>query len=63
MAEPGEDLRFEDRVVGRLASVAPSPRFGPIALALVRREAPTGSTVSIGSDDAVTAEVIELPFR
>jgi tRNA-modifying protein YgfZ len=60
-AEPGEELDFEGRVVGRVASVVQSPRFGPIALALVRREAPPGVTVSVG--DAVTAEVAELPFR
>jgi folate-binding protein YgfZ len=59
--EPGEELEFEGRVVGRVASVARSLRFGPIALALVRREAPPGVTVSVG--DAVTAEVAELPFR
>jgi folate-binding protein YgfZ len=58
--EPGEELEFEGRVVGRVASVAQSPRFGPIALALVRREAPPGVTVSVG--EAVTAEVAELPF-
>ncbi|MGN6870582.1 MAG: CAF17-like 4Fe-4S cluster assembly/insertion protein YgfZ, partial [Solirubrobacteraceae bacterium] len=61
VVEPGEELGFEGRVVGRVATVAQSPRFGPIALALVRREAPPGSTVSVG--DAVTAEVAELPFR
>jgi tRNA-modifying protein YgfZ len=59
--DPGEELTFEGRVVGRVASVAQSPRFGVIALALVRREAPPGSTVAVG--DAVTAEVAELPFR
>jgi tRNA-modifying protein YgfZ len=59
--QSGEELEFEGRVVGRTASVAQSPRFGPIALALVRREAPPGVMVSVG--DAVTAEVTELPFR
>ncbi len=59
--ESGEELEFEGRVVGRVASVAQSPRFGPIALALVRREAPPGVTLSVG--DAVTAQVAELPFR
>jgi folate-binding protein YgfZ len=59
--ESGEELGFEGRVVGRVASVAQSPSFGPIALALVRREAPPGVTVTVG--DAVTAEVAELPFR
>lgn len=60
-AEAGEELEFEGRVVGRVTSVATSPRFGPIALALVRREAPPGVTVSVG--EGVTAEVTELPFR
>jgi tRNA-modifying protein YgfZ len=61
LAEPGAELTVEERAVGRLASVAMSPRFGPIGLALVRREAPPGTTVSVG--DGLTAEVIELPFR
>ena len=38
-AEAGEPLRLADREVGRIGSVADSPRLGPIALALVRREA------------------------
>jgi folate-binding protein YgfZ len=59
--QSGEELELEGRVVGRIASVAQSPRFGPIALALVRREAPPGVMASVG--DAVTAEVTELPFR
>jgi folate-binding protein YgfZ len=58
---PGEELTLEGRTVGRVASVAASPVFGPIALALVRREAPTGATVAVGSDDG-TAQVVELPF-
>jgi tRNA-modifying protein YgfZ len=38
-----------------------SPALGPIALAVIRREAEEGSTVEVG-DDGVTAEVVELPF-
>ena len=38
-----------------------SPALGPIALALVRREAAPGDTVVVGSD-GVTAEVVALPF-
>ncbi len=60
-ASTGEDLRLGERVVGHVGSVAESPRFGVIALALVRREAPVGSTVAVGSDGAA-AEVVELPF-
>jgi len=60
-ASPGEELTFDGRTVGHLATVAQSPRFGVIALALVRREAAPGSTVAVG--DSVTATVTELPFR
>jgi folate-binding protein YgfZ len=60
--EPGQQLRLGERAVGHLASTALSPRLGPIALALVRREAEPGSVVSVG-DRGATAEVVELPFR
>ena len=59
-ASPGDELVFEGRVVGRVGSVALSPRFGPIALGLVRREAPLGAVVQLGS--GVAAEVVGLPF-
>ena len=60
-AATGDEITFEGRTVGRLGSVALSPRFGPIALALVRREAPVGSVVAVGERGA-QAEVVELPF-
>jgi folate-binding protein YgfZ len=60
--EPGAELASDGRTVGRVTSVATSPRFGSIALGFVRREASVGSTVSVGAGE-VTAEVIELPFR
>jgi tRNA-modifying protein YgfZ len=59
-ASTGDELTFEGRTVGRLGSVAVSPRYGPIALALVRREAPVGSVVAVG--DGAQGEVVELPF-
>jgi folate-binding protein YgfZ len=59
-ASPGDELTFDGRTVGRLGSVAVSPRFGPIGLALVRREAHVGSTVTVGDD--ARGEVVELPF-
>jgi folate-binding protein YgfZ len=58
--EPGAQLRLGEREVGHVASATISPRLGPIALALVRREAELGSTVSAG--DGITAQVVELPF-
>ena len=60
-AATGDELTFEGRAVGRLGSLAVSPRFGPIGLALVRREAPVGSVVAVG-DGAAQGEVVELPF-
>jgi folate-binding protein YgfZ len=60
-AVPGEELRLGEKVVGKLASVVVSPTHGPIALALVRREAEPGTTVAVGADGA-PAEVVTLPF-
>jgi folate-binding Fe-S cluster repair protein YgfZ len=60
-ASPGDPIRSGEREVGHLGSVADSPRWGRIALALVRREVPVGATVSVGSG-STTATVVELPF-
>jgi folate-binding protein YgfZ len=58
-AERGTDVLLGERVVGRIASSCISPRLGPIALALVRREAAPGDAVTVGD---AQAEVVELPF-
>jgi tRNA-modifying protein YgfZ len=58
----GAEITFGDRIVGRLGSIAESPSLGLIALALVRREAPPGSHVSVGSE-RIKAVVVELPFE
>jgi len=50
-----------ERPVGALGSSVLSPARGLIGLALVRREAGPGSTVSVG-DEGTTATVVELPF-
>jgi tRNA-modifying protein YgfZ len=60
VAQAGDELTYDGRVVGRLGSVALSLRFGPIGLALVRREAPVGSVVTVG--DGSPGDVVELPF-
>ena len=62
LAEPVErrtEIVNGDKVVGRVSSTCVSPRLGPIALALVRREAAPGDTVRVGGTEA---EVVELPF-
>jgi tRNA-modifying protein YgfZ len=61
-AERGAPLLLGEKRVGTVASTCVSPTLGPIALALVRREASPGDAVSVG-DDGATAEVVELPFR
>jgi tRNA-modifying protein YgfZ len=58
-ADRGGDILLGERVVGRVGSTTVSPRLGPIALALVRREAEPGSTVTVNGAGAV---VVELPF-
>ena len=59
---PGAELRLGERVVGRLTSSLVSPSFGPIGLALVRREAAPGDTLEVAGG-AATALVVELPFE
>lgn len=49
------------RMLGTITSSVVSPVHGPIALALVRREAAVGDTL-IAGPEAVAATVVELPF-
>jgi len=56
-----DPIRLGEREVGRVGTACISPARGPIALAIVRREAAPGDTVSVGEDGA-EAEVVELPF-
>jgi tRNA-modifying protein YgfZ len=58
---PGDELAMDGRALGSVTSAVVSPRFGAIALALVRREAPAGTAVSVGQAGA-SAVVVELPF-
>ncbi len=60
-ARTQDEVHVGDRQVGRLGSVADSPRLGHIALALIRREVELGSTATVGADE-VPAEVVGLPF-
>jgi tRNA-modifying protein YgfZ len=65
LSEPvttGEPIELGDRTVGTVGSTCVSPRLGPIALALVRREAEPGAEVGVGPNGA-TAEVVDLPFH
>ena len=60
-AQPGDAVRLGEKEVGRLGSAGVSPAFGPIGLAILRREAEPGTTVAVG-EDGVTAQVTALPF-
>jgi len=60
-AAPGASLRLGEKEVGRVGSACLSPARGPIALAIVRREAEPGTELAVG-EDGVTARVIDLPF-
>jgi folate-binding protein YgfZ len=51
-AEPGAELRLGERTVGRLTSALVSPANGPIGLALIRREAEPGTTLTLGDGEA-----------
>jgi tRNA-modifying protein YgfZ len=64
LSEPaarGDEIRLGERVVGEVGSTAVSPELGPIALAVIRREAEPGATVQVG-DALAEAKVAELPF-
>ena len=64
LSEPGrtgDAVLLGAREVGRLGSTAVSPVHGPIALALVRREAAPGAEVDVG-DGRAKALVVDVPF-
>ena len=64
LSEPGtrgDELRLDGRAVGAVGSVAVSPVLGPIALAVVRREAAPGDVLEVGESGA-TAKVVDLPL-
>jgi folate-binding protein YgfZ len=60
-AQSGATLSLAGKEVGKLGGSCVSPVHGPIALAIVRREAEPGSELLAG-EDGVTAHVVDLPF-
>ncbi len=58
-APTGAELRLGEKTVGRLGSSVVSPSFGPIGLALVRREAEDGATVDVNGEPAL---IVDVPF-
>ena len=60
-AAHGDPVVAGEREVGRVGSAVVSPRLGPIALAILRREIAPGDRVAVGAGGA-SAEVVALPF-
>lgn len=60
-AAHGDAVMLGERQVGTIGSACVSPAHGPIALALLRREASPGDEVVVG-DAAEPAVVVEPPF-
>jgi folate-binding protein YgfZ len=59
----GDLVRLEERELGSIGSTALSPANGRIALAILRKQAEPGATVTVETANGeVQAEIIELPF-
>ena len=56
----GDPVRLGERELGTIGTAVLSPAHGPIALAVLRREAEPGATVEVGAGNS--AEVVEPPF-
>jgi len=56
----GDPVRLGERELGTVGTAVLSPARGPVALAILRREAEPGTSVEVG--DGAAAEVVELPF-
>ena len=60
-AAHGEAIMLGEKQVGTLGSTCVSPIHGPIALALIRREAAVGDEVLVGAESE-PATVVDVPF-
>ena len=65
--QAGDLVKNSDRDLGAIGTAVLSPVRGPIALAILRREALPGEAVTVAPTDrtdrpAVPAQVVELPF-
>jgi folate-binding protein YgfZ len=60
-AAPGAALTLSGKDVGSVGSFAQSPRLGPIALAMLRREAQPGARLEV-EGTGLHATVVDLPF-
>lgn len=58
----GSELYIENRAVGSVTSSAVSPRFGPIALGMIRSEVEAGARLATSAGGNPSIELVELPF-
>ena len=56
----GATVALGERELGKIGTAVLSPAHGPIALAILRREASVGDEVVVGGE--IAAEVVDLPF-
>jgi folate-binding protein YgfZ len=62
--ERGAALNLDGKEVGRVSSIALSPRFGAIGLAILHHSAwQLGTTLTVEGSPSSAAKVIELPFK
>jgi folate-binding protein YgfZ len=60
---PGNDVHTEGKNIGKVTSSALSPRYGPIALAIIKRPYnKSGVIVKVGNDE-IPGVVTNLPFN
>jgi tRNA-modifying protein YgfZ len=59
-AQSGDPVSGAEKEVGRVGSACISPALGPIALAVLRREAEPGAELTVGNRGSAT--VVALPF-
>ncbi len=63
MPQHAQIIDAAGKMVGDVRSTVISPRLGPIAIGMIRREVVEGDRVEVSMPDgAITAEVVELPF-
>lgn len=59
----GSDVYADGRNIGKVTSFAMSPRFGPIALAIIKRPYNKADNVVSVGNDAIRGIVVHLPFN
>jgi tRNA-modifying protein YgfZ len=60
-AEAGAEVTLGERELGKVGTAVLSPVHGPIAIAVLRREAQPGNEVLVGGE--IQATVVSLPFN